>query len=226
MPFPLSIHAQEKQRARTGLVVLATTFLAAVALLAFLNEYSEPALQIDALELKDGFTVAQIGQYGMRADRQARNFEQGDEPYEEGIGGDGLRLRAALGFMCCVSFVDVTLPSHIFQMLSAAPTKLLPCASRVPMLTPPLLNWSRTRARVPSSLPTRKTKSSSSSVRRRACQRVVSFYSHILRLSYCRLLHFVLPSHHFTRFACVGKDQVTRAVQYNAHARKLRLQAR
>jgi hypothetical protein len=75
MPFPLSIHAQEKQRARTGLVVLASTFLAAVALLAFLNEYSEPALQIDALELKDGFTVAQIGQYGMRADRQARNFE-------------------------------------------------------------------------------------------------------------------------------------------------------
>jgi hypothetical protein len=78
MPFPLSIHAQEKQRARTGLVVLASSFLAAVALLAFLNEYSEPALQIDALELKDGFTVAQIGQYGMRADRQARNFEQGD----------------------------------------------------------------------------------------------------------------------------------------------------
>jgi hypothetical protein len=80
MPFPLSIHAQEKQRARTGLVVLASTFLAAVALLAFLNEYSEPALQIDALELKDGFTVAQIGQYGMRADRQARNFELGDLP--------------------------------------------------------------------------------------------------------------------------------------------------
>ena len=46
-----------------------------------------PALQIDALELKDGFTVAQIGQYGMRADRQARNFEQGDEAHEEGIGG-------------------------------------------------------------------------------------------------------------------------------------------
>ena len=80
MPFPLSIHAQEKQRARIGLVVLASTFLAAVALLAFLNEYSEPALQIDALELKDGFTVAQIGQYGMRADRQARNFELGELP--------------------------------------------------------------------------------------------------------------------------------------------------
>jgi hypothetical protein len=28
-----------------------------------------------------------------------------------------------------------------------------------------------------------------------------------------------------TTLACVGKDQVTRAVQYNAHARKLRLQA-
>lgn len=78
MPFPLSIHAQEKQRARTGLVVLASSFLFAVVLLAFLNEYSEPVIQIDALELKDGFTVAQIGQYGMRADRQARNFELGD----------------------------------------------------------------------------------------------------------------------------------------------------
>ena len=78
MPFPLSIHAQEKQRARTGLVVLASSFLFAVALLAFLNEYSEPAIQIDVLQLKDGFTVSQIGQYGMRADRQARNFEQGD----------------------------------------------------------------------------------------------------------------------------------------------------
>jgi hypothetical protein len=94
------------------------------------------------------------------------------------------------------------------------------------MLTPPLLNWSRTRARVPSSPLTRKTKSSSSSVRRRTCQRVLSFYSHVLQLSYCRLLNFVLPLHRFTRFACVGKDQVTRAVQYNAHARKLRLQAR
>lgn len=78
MPFPLSVHAQEKQRARTGLVVLASSFLFAVVLLAFLNEYSEPVIQIDALELKDGFTVAQIGQYGMRADRQARNFELGD----------------------------------------------------------------------------------------------------------------------------------------------------
>ena len=29
-----------------------------------------------------------------------------------------------------------------------------------------------------------------------------------------------------TLFACVGKDQVTRAVQYNAHARKLRKQAK
>ena len=77
MPFPLSIHAQEKQRARTGLVVLASSFLVAVALLAFLNEYAEPILQVDALELKDGFTVSQIGQYGMRADRQARNFELG-----------------------------------------------------------------------------------------------------------------------------------------------------
>ena len=95
MPFPLSIHAQEKHRARFGLVVLASSFLAAVALLAFLNEYSDPAIQIDALQLKDGFTVSQIGQYanpsnhnrapltfccryGMRADRQARNFEQGE----------------------------------------------------------------------------------------------------------------------------------------------------
>ncbi len=78
MPFPLSVHAQEKQRARTGLVVLASSFLFAVVLLAFLNEYSEPVIQIDALQLKDGFTVAQIGQYGMRADRQARNFELGD----------------------------------------------------------------------------------------------------------------------------------------------------
>ena len=63
MPFPLSIHAQEKHRACFGLVVLASSFLAAVALLAFLNEYSDPAIQIDALQLKDGFTVAQIGQY-------------------------------------------------------------------------------------------------------------------------------------------------------------------
>ena len=78
MPFPRTVHAQEKQRARTGLVVLASSFLFAVVLLAFLNEYSEPVIPIDALELKDGFTVAQIGQYGMRADRQARNFELGD----------------------------------------------------------------------------------------------------------------------------------------------------
>lgn len=121
MPFPLSIHAQEKQRARTGLVVLASSFLFAVALLAFLNEYSEPAIQIDVLQLKDGFTVSQIGQYGMRADRQARNFEQGNVQ-REGRGS----MFAILSYRVSLLFL---------QMLSAAPTKQLLCAPRAPTPT-------------------------------------------------------------------------------------------
>ena len=150
MPFPLSIHAQEKQRARTGLVVLASSFLFAVALLAFLNEYSEPAIQIDVLQLKDGFTVSQIGQYGMRADRQARNFEQGDT------------LCEAARLISVTSHRD----SHFFlQMRSAALTKQPPCAPRAPMPTLLLLNSSKTRARAHFLLRTRKTKSRNSSVR-------------------------------------------------------------
>jgi len=149
MPFPLSVHAQEKQRARTGLVVLATSFLFAVALLAFLNEYSEPMLQIDALELKDGFTVSQIGQYGMRADRQARNFEQDAER----------RTDQATALRTKSSDAD------------AASAELEQNARKSAFLA---------------------------ADQKDQIKQLIS----------------------------TGKDQVTRAVQYNAHARKLRLQAK
>jgi len=149
MPFPLSVHAQEKQRARTGLVVLASSFLFAVVLLAFLNEYSEPVIQIDALELKDGFTVAQIGQYGMRADRQARNFE-------------------------------------------------LDAERRTDQAT---------------ALRTKSSDADAASAQLEQNARKSAFLAADQKDQIKQLIS-------------VGKDQVTRAVQYNAHARKLRLQAK
>jgi len=149
MPFPLSIHAQEKQRARFGLVVLASSFLAAVALLAFLTEYSDPAIQIDALELKDGFTVDQIGQYGMRADRQARNFEQDAER----------------------------------------------------------------RTDQATALRTQSSDSDAASAQLEQNARKSAFLAADQKDQIKQLIS-------------VGKDQVTRAVQYNAHARKLRKQAK